>query len=111
VSTDTTTGGEQAETAEMIEIARLRRELAEMVGCATHWCAEAGRSEREHRETLVRCRTAAQILIASIGASGPENVEETARRAVEVLQRERQLRVDLLRDLDAARALIGEGRS
>lgn len=76
------TGGEQGPSSDELEIARLRRELAEMTGCATHWCAEGGRSEREHRETLVRCRSAAQILIAEIGASGPESVEETARRAV-----------------------------
>lgn len=100
------TGGEQGLTSDELELARLRRErieqeatnleiageisklrreLAEMTGVATRWCAAAGRAEREHNETLFRCRTAAQILIEAIGSNGPENVEETAKRAVEAL--------------------------
>lgn len=67
---------------------------------ALWWCAQATQSEREHRETLIRCRTAAQILIAEIGATGPENIEETARRAGAVIRLERgQKRADLLQDL------------
>lgn len=51
---------------------------------------------------LVRCREASEVLIAEIGAAGPENVEETARRAVEHLRtiqdkRERAL-VELARN-------------
>jgi hypothetical protein len=84
---------------------RLRSELAEMTGCATHWCAEGGRSEREHRETLIRCRTAAQILIAEIGASGPEGIEETARRVVERIQELKGVAEDLCANCD------GEGMS
>jgi len=61
-----TTGGEQA------EIAKLKRERQDV------------RYERD--EALARGRTAAQILIESIGAPGPENVEETARRAVATLE-------------------------
>lgn len=57
--------------------------------------------------TRDRCRTAAQILIAEIGASGPESIEETARRAVAMLQGERgQKKSDLLQDLAAAHVAL-----
>jgi len=40
-----------------------------------------------------RCRTIAQILIEAIGADGPENAEDTAKRAVaridEILMKDR----------------------
>ena len=39
--------------------------------------------ERERDEAQARCREAAQTLIAAIGAAGPENVEDTARRAAQ----------------------------
>lgn len=42
---------------------------------------EATRLDRDR--ALARCREASELLIAEIGAAGPENVEETARRAVE----------------------------
>jgi F0F1-type ATP synthase membrane subunit b/b' len=42
---------------------------------------EATRLDRDR--ALVRCREASEFLIAKIGASGPENVEETAKRAAE----------------------------
>jgi hypothetical protein len=39
--------------------------------------------ERERDEAQARCREAAQTLIAAIGASEPEDVEITARRAAQ----------------------------
>jgi ATP/maltotriose-dependent transcriptional regulator MalT len=42
---------------------------------------EATRLDRDR--ALVRCREASEVLIAEIGAAGPENVEATARRAAE----------------------------
>jgi hypothetical protein len=47
------------------------------------------RGEAEHRRAerhKARCREAAQALIAEIGATGPEDIEDTAGRAVEVIR-------------------------
>lgn len=38
--------------------------------------------QAEHHALRSRCRTAAQTLIASVGAAGPMNVEQAAERAV-----------------------------
>ncbi len=39
-------------------------------------------ADQEIEKLKLRCRTAAQLLIEEIRASGPENVEEAAKRAV-----------------------------
>ena len=61
------------------EIARLASELA------------AAQAERDSLRTvaesrLMRMRSAAQVLVAEIGAKGPENVDLTAGRAVAVIE-------------------------
>jgi hypothetical protein len=121
------TGGEQGETADELEIVRLRRELAEMTGVATRWCAEAGRSEREHNETLVRARTElCEVTRARDEAIVKLECLDDHRRAdsdlIDRLEYALRALVDsvtatkcrdtiVLRDIEAARALIGEGRS
>lgn len=117
------TGGEQGETAEIVrlrreridqeavnlemggELAKLNLELAEIGGAfaQSEQYREAVERERDEAvDALARCRTAAQILIAEIGASGPEDIEETARRAAEVIR----VKSDLLEGLDRARVVL-----
>ena len=114
------------------ELAKARTELAEMTGCATRWCAAAGRAGRERDEALTRCRTAARTLTDAIGASGFVALEEAARRAVEALEgaradahrfreerddlrgqlyRTREDRQRLGRELDEARTELEEVRA
>lgn len=59
----------------------------------------------ERDAAIARCRTASQTIIAEIGAVGPEDVEESARRAVVALRAAIAERDRLRRELEA---LLGE---
>lgn len=60
-------------------------------------------AEQERDAAIARCRAASQTIIAEIGAVGPENVEESARRAVVALRAALAERDRLRRELEALR--------
>jgi len=111
----------------MIEIVRLRSELAEMTGCATRWCAAAGRAGRERDEArteleevraardgaLVKLeclddhRRADSELIDRLTAALRNLVDSVTLEAGSV----KSIGRNMARDLEAARELRGEGRS
>lgn len=62
---------------------------------------EATRLDRDR--ALVRCREASEVLIAEIGAAGPEDAEETARRAVEHIESRRGVLAEVRLERDTAR--------
>lgn len=81
----------------LAEIERLSRSEAACVREALEQVggARAERDEARAERDLMRAgrRRAAQTLIAEIGAAGPEDIEETAKRAVKEIRR---LKADLL---------------
>ena len=72
--------------AKQAELARKlvasREEVERLNGCPGDMPKALLKAEAERDERKAQCRRGAQILIEEIGATGPENVDETAKRAV-----------------------------
>jgi len=78
-------GGEQGETAEMLEIVKLRRERDEARAETSKLCRDLGDALAMRDEALTRCHTVARTLTDAIGSSGFVTLEDAAARMVEAL--------------------------
>jgi hypothetical protein len=68
-------------------------------------CHSLKRLVRQHK---ARCRNAAQIIIACIGADGPQSVEESATRIVAYMERGNKEAVRLMAEVERLRGEVPE---
>ena len=92
---------EDAEADRDRQIGEAHIEFQELLEAGIRGAIEVRKGVEKERDTHAKkCREAAQTLIEEIGAPGPENVEETAKRAVMLIQNRKQSNRVLNKEVD-----------